>query len=144
MSASATNADEFIAAASRFLDALEQRDLHTASEVIDSVMSPDGTLISAIGSELDGRTYRGPEEIKRWFAESLAVMSVDYSEREWRSTENAVLFLGRYTLTGRASDAEVVTHIGVIWELEDGVCRRARSYPTQHEALAAWEGLSNA
>jgi hypothetical protein len=52
-----------------------------------------------------------------------------------------IVRLYRFKARGRGSGIELDQDVGVVWELEDGLVRRARSYTSQAEALAAAEAL---
>jgi ketosteroid isomerase-like protein len=132
--------DRVMALLDEFFDGLERGEVDAAA--IDSLTHPDCEFTSAIGSEVAGRTFRGKDEIRGWFADLVQTMEVRYGSRDFRPIgENAVLMLTTNTLRGKGSGAEVIRDIGVIYELEDGLVRRAVSYGSQAEALAAAEAL---
>jgi ketosteroid isomerase-like protein len=129
-----------IALLDEFFDGLERGEVDDAA--IDSLTHPDCEFTSAIGSEVAGRTFHGRDEIRGWFADLVQTMEVRYRNREFRSIgEKAILMLTTNILRGKGSGAEVVREIGVIYQLEDGLVRRAVSYGSQADALAAAKAL---
>ena len=137
-----TAAERLIPELQGFFDAVEREDIEALEVVLDRNVHPDSEFTSQIGSELEGRTFLGPDGIREWFTDLIATMKLRYEDREFRTVgENAVLFLTTFSGKGRGSGADVSREIGVIWELEDGLVRRTISCPTQSEALAAAEAL---
>jgi hypothetical protein len=135
--------DEVIASLNAFFDCLEADDLDRAFETLDPVVHSDATFTSAIGSEVEGRTFVGKDGARAWFADLLETMSVTYGDRRFRTLDDRViLLLARNTLIGRASGVEVIHDIGVIWELDHGLIRSGRSYASQKQAVADAEELA--
>jgi hypothetical protein len=135
--------DEVIGVLNDFFDCLEADDLDRAFETLGPVVHSDSTFTSAIGSEVEGRTFVGKDGARAWFADLLETMSVTYGDRRFRTLDDRViLLLARNTLVGRASGVEVIHDIGVIWELEDGLIRSGRSYGSQEQAVADAEELA--
>jgi ketosteroid isomerase-like protein len=136
-----TTAPELIASAmSDFYDALARRDLDAAMAAIEGFLHVDCELVSVIGSEIEGRTYRGAAEVRGWFANLLDSFDVRYEDRDYRViSEGLLLLLCTNKLRGRASGVDVSRDIGVVWWIEDGLVRSCRSYGSHAEALSVVE-----
>jgi ketosteroid isomerase-like protein len=138
--AAATNA-RFVEKLDAFFDALEQGRVDAA--IIGEFAHPDIEFRSAIGSQLDGRTYSGPEGIADWFREVSSMSDLRYESRTYKPIgEEIVLFLGTSKLKGKGSGAEVESEVGVVYEFEDGLVTRVTSFMSQAEAIALAEELS--
>lgn len=138
-----TTAERMAEVMPRLFDALERVDLEDAMAVVEETCHPDCELISGIGSEIDGRTYRGHDEVRAWIVDLLDFAAeLTYADREARTIgDDALLFLARVEIKGRGSGAEVSQAMGTLFEYEDGLCRRAVTYRSQAEALAAAEAI---
>lgn len=125
-----------------FFDALGRGDVEAAMEHIDELVHPQVEFTSAIGSELQGRCYRGPDEVRAWFSELVETFDARYENLAFQLVGDDIV-VGRYDFTarGRGSGAEVSGEVGVVWELEDRKIRRSNSYRSHAEALAAAEAL---
>ena len=133
-------AEEAPDALSRIFEALERRDLDEAMAVLEEIAHADCEHTSVIGTGVEGRTYRGYDGVRGWFADLLESFDVRYVDRDFRVLgEDRVLLLCTNKLRGRGSGAEVSREIGVVWWIEDGLIRRGRSYGSHAEALAAVE-----
>jgi hypothetical protein len=127
---------------SQFLDALERSDAAAGIALVERWSHPEIEFTSMIGSELQGRTYRGLDELQAWFTELLETFEVRYEDREFRTPSDGVLLcLCTNKVRGRGSGAEIERHIGMVWELEGDLVRRSRSYGSHAEAIAAAEAL---
>jgi ketosteroid isomerase-like protein len=128
--------DGLIAGFNGFFDQLEQGEVDFGE--VEETIHPECEFRSAIGSEVDGRTYRGPEQIRGWFEELLEAFALRYEDRKYEVLEEGdILFLTTNKLRGRGSGAEVVRKIGIVFELEDGLIRKVTSYDTAAEARTA-------
>lgn len=137
-----TTAERMAEVMPRLFDALERVDLEDAMAVVEETCHPDCELTSGIGSRMDGRTYRGHDGVRAWLADLLDAAELTYGDRECRIVgDDALLFLARVEIKGRGSGAEVSQAMGTLFEYEDGLCRRAVTYRSQAEVLAAVEAI---
>jgi ketosteroid isomerase-like protein len=138
----ATEIEQTIPNIEQFLDAIERGDVETAIAAAEPLLHPEIEFTSAIGSEVDGRSYIGTAGLREWFQEFSDTFDVDYGDRRFRVFGDGVL-LGLFTmrLRGRSSGAEVIRQTGTVWELEDGVVVRATSYASQDQATKAAEAV---
>jgi ketosteroid isomerase-like protein len=124
----------------RYFDQLEQGRVDFGE--IEELIHPQCEFRSAIGSEVEGRTYRGRDQIQGWFEDLLEAFELRYGDRQYEVLdEGNILLLATNTLRGRASGAEVVRDIGIVYEVDDGMIRKAISYDSPSEARAAAEAL---
>jgi ketosteroid isomerase-like protein len=141
VTAAATNA-RFVEKLDSFLDSLEQGRVDV--EIIGDFAHPDLEFRSGIGSQLDGRIYRGREGIADWFTEMSSMSELRYENRVYKPIgEEIVLFLGKSRLKGKGSGAEVASDVGVVYEFDDGLVRRVTSFMSHAEATALAEELSS-
>ncbi len=138
----ATDIEQTIPNIERFLDAIERGDVETAIAAVEPLLHPEIEFTSAIGSEVDGRSYVGKAGLREWFQEFRDTFDIGYEDRRFRVFGERVL-LGLFTmkLRGKGSGAEVIREIGTIWENENGLVVRASTYASQSEALAAAEAI---
>jgi hypothetical protein len=135
-----SSVDLVIEAIDRILDEFERGDLEAARQPIEECTHPACELTSAIGSEVEGATFVGPEEMRGWFASLVETFELRYEDRRFRPIdESTILLLTTNRLRGRGSGAEVVREIGMVFELEGPLIRKAVSYGSQEEAVDAAE-----
>jgi ketosteroid isomerase-like protein len=123
-----------------FLDEIERGDVEAAINAVAQLIHPDMRFTSMIGSEIDGRTYIGPDGLREWFQDYSDTFEVQYLHRLFTVYDEGVV-VGLYTNTmrGRTSDIELSRDIGTVWEFEDGLVVKAVTYGSQDEALKAAE-----
>ena len=88
-----------------------------------------------------GRIFRGRAEVGRFWDEWHAVWDMGIDVAELRDLGDSVLAVANVRTKGKGSGAEVERRIGYLFEFEDGLIKRARSYLDSEEALKA-VGLS--
>jgi ketosteroid isomerase-like protein len=100
---------------------------------------PEVEWSSAILRQMEGAetVSRGRTELASFWDEWHALWSVDIEVSEMRDLGDTVLTLARFRTRGMASGVEVERSIGYVFELEDGLLRRARAYLSPEEALEA-------
>ena len=138
-----TVVDEKIAALDRGFDALEHRDLEAFSRELEPHCHPRCEFYSAIGSEMDGRVFRGWEEMRGWFADYLDTMQYPkWTDRHYEPIgDSGFMMLARFEMSGAASGVTLETELGQVYELEDGLVTRGESYTSHARARAAAERL---
>jgi hypothetical protein len=138
----ATEIEQTIPKIERFLDAIERGDVETAIAAVEPLLHPEIEFTSAIGSEVDGRSYVGTAGLREWFQEFCETFETRYADRRFQTFgEHAILGLFTMKMRGRGSGAEVIRQTGTVWELEDGVVVRATSYASQEQATTAAEAV---
>jgi ketosteroid isomerase-like protein len=126
----------------RFFDALERGDVDAGMALTTDLTHPEIEFTSAIGTVIEGHVYRGRDELEAWFRDLVATFVVGFEDREFRAVgDRAVVACYRFRGHGRGSGIDLDQEIGVVWELEDGLIRRSRSFTSHVEALAAAEEL---
>ena len=128
------------------LDALERGHLDRFMDELGPTFHPEVEFTSIIGSAVEGAPYKGPEGIRSWFSELLGTTEhVRWTNREFRMLgDRVILFLAQFEIQGASSGAVLTTEIGTVFEIEDGLSRRAHTYGSQAEAIAAADQLVGA
>jgi ketosteroid isomerase-like protein len=126
----------------RFFDALERGDVDAGMALTEGIIHPEIEFDSAIGTQVEGQVFRGRDAVADWFRELVASFDIRIEDRRFEAVgERVVLARYRFKGRGRGSGVELDEAVGVVWELEDGLVRRSRSFFSQDEALAAAEAL---
>jgi ketosteroid isomerase-like protein len=103
---------------------------------------PEIEWVSEIATRVEGpMVYRGLAEMRRYWDEWHELWAVAIELTEVRDLGETVIALGRVRTRGEASGVGLEQPIAYVFEFEDGLARRARSYFNTREALAA-VGLS--
>jgi ketosteroid isomerase-like protein len=137
-------ADEVVAGFDPAFDALERGDVDGFIEVVHSLMAPDCIFRSGIGSAVGGGTYDGVEGVREWFGDLVATTS----GRRWRNRrsemhgDNIVVFLADFELTGAGSGVPVSSPTASVYELENDLVVRIRSFTSHDEARRFTESLN--
>jgi ketosteroid isomerase-like protein len=100
---------------------------------------PDIEWTSEIAQAIEGsqRVYRGPEEMRKFWNEWHAVWALTIEVSEVRELGDTVVALARVRARGQASGITFDRPIAYVFEFEDGLVRRARSYFDIERALKA-------
>jgi ketosteroid isomerase-like protein len=118
----------------RLIDAYTRGDIPAFLELLD----PDVEWIPIMAT-LEGRVYRGREDVRRWL-EELA-RDWEYFEpcyEEYRDLGDRVLILGRWRARGRASGVELENQPATwLYEIKAGKVVRMRTFTDRGEALKA-------
>jgi ketosteroid isomerase-like protein len=121
----------------RVFDAFNRRDIAAFLELLD----PDVEWVPIL-AVLEGRVYRGHEEIRGWIKELATdweFFVVDYEEL--RDFGDRVLVSGHWHARGRASGVEVENPGTYLYEIKGGKVVSMRTFTDYAEALEA-AGLS--
>jgi ketosteroid isomerase-like protein len=122
----------------RLIDAYNRGDIPSFLELLD----PDVEWIPIMAA-LEGRVYRGREDVRRWL-EDIA-RDWEYFEpcyEEYRDLGDQVLILGRWRARGRASGVELENQPATwLYEIKGGRAVRMRTFTDRTEAFEA-AGLS--
>jgi ketosteroid isomerase-like protein len=96
---------------------------------------------SAVAGRLEGAdaVYRGHEGLRRYWAEWRSVWDVNVEVEEERDLGDTVVLLGRVRAQGEASGVDLEGPLALVFELENGLARRARTYFDIDEALRSVE-----
>jgi ketosteroid isomerase-like protein len=121
----------------RNLDAWRRGDI----EAWLATAHPEVEYVSVVASQVEGAdvVYRGHDGLRRYWAEWRSVWDVNVEIEETRDLGDTVLLLGRVRAQGEASGVDLEGPIALVFELEDGLARRARTYFDVDEALRAVE-----
>jgi ketosteroid isomerase-like protein len=100
---------------------------------------PDIEWTSEIAQAIEGaqRVYRGREEMRRYWDEWHAVWAVTIDMSEVRELDDTVVALATVRARGKASGVSFDRPIAYVFEFEEGLARRARSYFDVDQALEA-------
>jgi ketosteroid isomerase-like protein len=102
------------------------------------VWDPDGEWVPAMAGITEGRLYRGPAGVRRYFDELLETFpELRIEDLELSEHGDRVLVLYRLRVRGRASGVPIDQPAGAVYELRGDRVVRGRSYLTREEALAA-------
>ena len=121
----------------RVFDAFNRRDTASFLELLD----PDVEWVPIL-AVLEGRVYRGHEEVRVWIKELATdweFFEVDYEEL--RDFGGRVLVSGHWHARGRASGVEVENPGTYLYEIKGGKVVSMRTFTDRAEALEA-VGLS--
>jgi hypothetical protein len=136
--------DEVIAAFDPAFDALERGDVDGFIEIVRPLTAPDCVFHSGIGTAVGGATYDGVEGLRAWFDDLVATTSA----RSWRNRrgekrgENVGLFFADFEFTGAGSGVPVASETASVYELENDLVVRIRSFRSFEEARRFTESLS--
>jgi ketosteroid isomerase-like protein len=94
---------------------------------------------SEIAQAIEGaqRVYRGREEMRRYWDEWHAVWAATIDMSDIRELDDTVIALATVRARGKASGVSFDRPIAYVFEFEEGLARRARSYFGVAEALKA-------
>jgi ketosteroid isomerase-like protein len=120
--------------AQRGVDAWNRRDL----DGLLALCHPDVEWTSAIKGRVEGgeATYRGHEGMRRYWEEWQSIWDLLIEVAEVRESGDRVVVLGGIRTRG-ASRVVVESRMAFVFQIEDGLIRRLRSYLDRDEALAA-------
>jgi ketosteroid isomerase-like protein len=135
--------EEAIGVIERGYQALERRDLDTFIATWEEASHPDIEFISAIGSAVEGGSFKGPAGVRTWFTNLFETTDeVHWRDRTYEALGDVgVLVLLHFEMRGAASGVELSSDIGNVFELEDGLFKRGTSYTSHGDARAAAEKL---
>ena len=120
----------------RVIDTINEGDLDVRDELITS----DFEWVPAMGTAVEGGSYRGREGLETFFGELLDTwQQYRMVADELRDLGDRVLVLGRIEGRGKGSGVPVDAQYGMVCDLRDGRISRVRSYLDQGEALRAAE-----
>jgi ketosteroid isomerase-like protein len=88
-----------------------------------------------------GTVYRGPADMRRYWDEWQALWNVAIEITDNIDLGDTIVALAHIRTRGGASGIDLERPIAYVFEFEDGLARRVRSYFDQQEALRA-AGLS--
>jgi len=130
--------DENVEIIRRGLQVFNERDVDAAV----GTWHEDGEFAPAMAGAVEGKTYRGHAELRRYFDDLFGSFSdVHVEDPELRDLGDRVLILYRLIVHGRDSDLTIDQPAGALYELRDGKTVYARSFLSRAEALEA-AGLS--
>ena len=117
----------------RVFDAFNRRDIAAFLEFLD----PDVEWVPIL-AVLEGRVYRGHEDIRQWIADLATdweFFEVYYEEL--RDLGDRVMVSGHWRARGRASGVEVENPGTYLYEIKDGKVVSMRTFTDRAEALDA-------
>jgi ketosteroid isomerase-like protein len=100
---------------------------------------PDIEWISEIAQALEGshKVYRGREEMREYWDEWHELWKVTIEITEIRELGDKVVALARVRAQGATSGIDLDRQIAYLFEFEEGLARRVRSYFDTERALEA-------
>ena len=100
---------------------------------------PDLEWVSEVAQQLEGKelVYRGLDEFRRYWDEWHAIWTVRIDVLEITDLGETVFVLGCTRARGDASGLTLTQPIAYVYEFEDGMARRVRSYIDPDRARAA-------
>jgi ketosteroid isomerase-like protein len=126
--------EENVAAVLRSLDGWNREDFDACVEMAH----PDLEWTSEVAQQLEGKAlvYRGLDEFRRYWDEWHAIWSVRIEVLEIEDLGETVFVLGCTRARGDASGVTLAQPIAYVYEFEDGMARRVRSYIDPKRARA--------
>jgi ketosteroid isomerase-like protein len=127
--------EEYVAAVRRSLDGWNRDDFDACVEMAH----PDLEWTSEVAQQLEGTelVYRGLDEFRRYWDEWHEIWSVRIEVMEIADLGDRVFVLGCTDARGRAGGVSLKQPIAYVYEFEDGMARRVRSYIDPDRARAA-------
>ena len=114
----------------RALDAFSSGD----ADSFAALTTPDLEWKTGLGA-VEGEVFRGHEGVQTYFARlGSAWEEFRFLAEEYRDRDDTVLVLGRLEGRGRGGGVPVVSPVGAVWDLRDGLIWRLRAYLDQGEA----------
>ncbi len=99
---------------------------------------PEGEWVPAMAGAVEGKSYRGHAEIRRYFDDLFASFSdVRVEDLDFTDLGDRVLVLYRLIVRGRDSDVAIDQPGAALYEFRDGKIATGRSFLSQAEALEA-------
>jgi ketosteroid isomerase-like protein len=87
---------------------------------------------------VEGEVFRGREGVETYFGRlSSAWAEFRFLAEEFRDLGDVVVVLGQLEGRGRGGAVPVVSPVGAVWELREGLIVRLRAYLNHGEALKA-------
>jgi ketosteroid isomerase-like protein len=122
----------------RNLDAWRRGDIDAWLETAH----PEAEYVSAVARQVEGKdvVYRGHDGLRRYWDEWRSVWDVNVWITETRDLGDTVMLIGRVQAQGEASGVDLEAPIALVFEFEDGLARRARTYFSVEEALQEVRG----
>jgi ketosteroid isomerase-like protein len=107
----------------------------------EGLFDPEVEFSPYLARELEGRTYRGLEEVNEFFSElQQALGRVRYENRTFKEVgEDAVLLLARLAGSGRGSAVPVEQEVAILFEFREGLILRITAYGSHAEGINAAE-----
>jgi ketosteroid isomerase-like protein len=117
----------------RLVEAFNDRDLDALLAAID----PDAEL-QTLRAELEGRSYRGHEGMRRLLADFDQDWEyVRVEAEELRDAGDEVVVLGRLHARGRTSHIDLDVPMGFLWRFRDGKAVYGKTFSERADALRA-------
>jgi ketosteroid isomerase-like protein len=127
--------EEYVAAVLSSLDGWNRDDF----DACVAMAHPDLEWTSEVAQQLEGQelVYRGLDEFRRYWDEWHAIWEVRIEVLEITAVGEKVFVLGCTDARGGASGVSLKQPIAYVYEFEDGMARRVRSYIDPDRARAA-------
>jgi uncharacterized protein len=114
----------------RALDAFSSGDAGSFA----ALTTPDLEWKTGLGA-VEGEVFRGHEGVQRYFGRlGSAWEEFRFLAEEYRDRDDTVLVLGHLEGRGRGGGVPVISPVGAVWDLRDGLIWRLRAYLDQAEA----------
>ncbi len=135
--------DEAIAAMDSAFNALEKGDIDEFTKILARAATPDVEFSSAINTAISGGISRGRMAVVLWFQEFLDTLeTLRWSDRRYEAVgDDAFLAFTMFEARGSASGLRIVSEVGQLYELDEGLIKRGESFRSHAEARAAAEAL---
>ena len=104
---------------------------------VKALIAEDGEMLP-LRAQLEGTNYVGPEGLVRFYDDVHADWDdLEIRVDETRTRPGVVVALARFLAHGRVSGVDLDLPIGLVWEVRDGLVRRAQSFSDPDDALRA-------
>jgi hypothetical protein len=122
--------------------AIERRDRESLERLVAQHWHEDCEWVPLIAAVEGEASYRGRDGLLAFYEDLWNAFEVRYGEPDLRQAGTALVYLTTMELRGRESGLEVMTEMGVVREVENGLIRRGRAFDSHAAALAAAEELA--
>jgi hypothetical protein len=123
-------------------DAIQRRDDESAARLIPEFWHPECEWRPLIAGVEGTRSYRGHAGVRQFFDDLTSSFEVNYRDRRFIEVGESVVFLSTMELRGRGSDVDVERELGVVYEFDGELIKRATAYESHQAALDAAEGIA--
>ena len=128
---------ENVTVVSRAIAAFSEGD----AAAFQALAAPDLEWKTGLGAVVGGEVFRGHEGVAAYFGQlDSAWESFRFQAEEYIDLGDVVLVIGRLEGHGRGGGVPVVSPVGAVWDLRDGLIWRLRAY-LDHDAARAAAGL---
>jgi ketosteroid isomerase-like protein len=130
--------EENLATLRRWADVYEGEGVEGALQIVDEVFAPDVEFSPLLAREVEGRIYRGREEVREFYRELNDMLGMRYAPPEFEPVgEDVIVLSTRMEGAGRESAVPVGHDLALVYEFRDGLVCKSTAYGSRAEAISA-------